>query len=88
MNILFHIRATFISHANNLISSVYECVSLRSVGASVLEVLPVVSKRDPSIEASTAVSTAVVGDTLYAVTSNKESIDIVNDRRCKYFSLY
>jgi hypothetical protein len=34
----------------------------------------VVSKRDPSIEASTA----VIGDTCYAVTSNKDSIDIVN----------
>ena len=39
----------------------------------------VVSKRDPSIEVSTAeTGTTVIGDTCYAVTPNKDSIDIVN----------
>ena len=42
----------------------------------------VISKRDPSIEVSTAktdkTGTAVVEDTCYAVTPNKGSIDIVS----------
>ena len=39
----------------------------------------VVSKRDPSTEVSTAeTGTTVIGDTSYAVTPNKDSIDIVS----------